>query len=56
MLLRSLAVISLRIPWVPDRQKETAAAWMKKHPEITHVSRDRGKDYAAAANGRQTLP
>src|SRR5947209_5500850 len=32
-----------------DRQKETAAAWMKKHPEITHVSRDRGKDYAAAA-------
>ena len=34
---------------LPDRQKETAAAWMKKHPEITHVSRDRGKDYAAAA-------
>jgi transposase len=32
-----------------DRQKETAAAWMKKHPEITHVSRDRGKDDAAAA-------
>jgi transposase len=34
---------------LPDRQKESAAAWMKKHPEITHVSRDRGKDYAAAA-------
>ena len=34
---------------LPDRQKESAAAWMKRHPEITHVSRDRGKDYAAAA-------
>jgi len=34
---------------LPDRQKDTAAAWMKMHPEITHVSRDRGKDYAAAA-------
>src|SRR5205085_4472718 len=30
---------------LPDRHKETAAAWMKRHPEITHVSRDRGKDY-----------
>jgi transposase len=26
---------------LPDRQKETAATWMKTHPEITHVSRDR---------------
>jgi transposase len=34
---------------LPDRQKETAAAWMKKHPEITHISRDRSSDYAAAA-------
>jgi transposase len=34
---------------LPDRQKESAAAWMKRHPEITHVSRDRGKDSAAAA-------
>ena len=33
-----------------DRQKETAAAWMKKHPEITHVSRDRGSEYASAAS------
>src|SRR5204862_6664670 len=32
-----------------DLKQETAAAWMKRHPEITHVSRDRGKDYAAAA-------
>jgi DNA-binding transcriptional regulator YiaG len=34
---------------LPDRQKETAATWMKKHPEITHVSRDRGREYASAA-------
>ncbi len=33
-----------------DRQKETAAAWMKTHPEITHVSRDRGSEYASAAS------
>jgi transposase len=35
---------------LPDRQKETAAAWMKKHPEITQVSRDRGSEYASAAS------
>jgi transposase len=35
---------------LPDRQKETAAAWMKKHPEITHISRDRGSEYASAAS------
>jgi transposase len=35
---------------LPDRQKETAAGWMKKHPEITHVSRDRGSEYASAAS------
>ncbi len=29
-------------------QKETAAAWMKTHPEITHVSRDRSSEYASA--------
>jgi transposase len=33
---------------LPDRQKETAAAWMKTHPEITHVSRDRSSEYASA--------
>jgi transposase len=33
---------------LPDRQKETAAAWMKRHPEITHVSRDRSSEYASA--------
>jgi transposase len=35
---------------LPDRQKETAAAWMKTHPEITHISRDRGSEYASAAS------
>ena len=35
---------------LPDRQKETAAAWMKTHPEITHVSRDRSSEYASAVS------
>ncbi len=34
---------------LPDCNAETAAAWMRKHPEIEIVSRDRGEDYAAAA-------
>jgi transposase len=34
---------------LPDRKAETAATWMKSHPEIRLVSRDRGGDYAAAA-------
>ncbi len=34
---------------LPDRDAQTAAAWMKKHPEIELVSRDRGEEYAAAA-------
>jgi transposase len=34
---------------LPDRQAETAKAWMKAHPEIKLVSRDRGGDYAAGA-------
>ena len=34
---------------LPDRKKETAAAWMRAHPEIDLVSRDRGGDYAAGA-------
>jgi transposase len=37
------------IDLLPDRQAETAAAWMAAHPEITHVSRDRGAEYASAA-------
>jgi transposase len=39
---------------LPDRQAESAAAWMGAHPEIELVSRDRGGDYAAGA--RQGAP
>ena len=35
---------------LPDRQKETAVTWMKMHPEITHVSRDRSSEYASAVS------
>lgn len=38
------------IDLLPDRQSETAAAWMAAHPEITHVSRDRDTGYASAAS------
>ncbi|GHO97551.1 hypothetical protein KSF_075990 [Reticulibacter mediterranei] len=34
---------------LPDRQAVTAAAWIKPHPEIMVVSRDRGGEYAKAA-------
>jgi len=34
---------------LPDRKSETVATWLKDHPEITLVSRDRGGDYATAA-------
>ncbi len=42
------------IDLLPDRKAETAKAWMKAHPEIKLVSRDRGGDYAAAA--RESAP
>jgi transposase len=38
------------IDLLPDRQTDTASAWMAAHPEITHVSRDRGAEYASAAS------
>jgi transposase len=38
------------IDLLPDRQAETVATWMAAHPEITHVSRDRGAEYASAAS------
>jgi transposase len=42
------------IDLLPDRKAETAKAWMKAHPEIKLVSRDRGGDYASGA--RQGAP
>lgn len=38
------------IDLLPDRQAETAITWMQAHKEITHVSRDRGSEYASAAS------
>jgi len=33
-----------------ERSSQSAADWMRKHPEIAYVSRDRGKDYAQGAS------
>ncbi len=35
---------------LPERSVETSTAWFKKHPEVTIVSRDRGKIFHAAAD------
>jgi len=34
---------------LPDRQADTAARWMRHHPDITVVSRDGSSEYAKAA-------
>jgi len=34
---------------LPDRKAETSAAWMRHHPDLMAVSRDRGGEYASAA-------
>ncbi|MBO0782997.1 MAG: ISL3 family transposase, partial [Ktedonobacteraceae bacterium] len=44
--LREHTVIDL----LPERSAESAAKWLRTHPEIRYVSRDRGKDYAQAAD------
>jgi hypothetical protein len=33
-----------------ERSRESSADWMRDHPEIAYVSRDRGKDYTQGAN------
>ncbi len=34
---------------LPEREAETAAAWMRQQPDLMVVSRDRGSEYAKAA-------
>jgi hypothetical protein len=35
-----------------ERSSQTAADWMRQHPEIDYVSRDRGKDYTQGCGFR----
>jgi transposase len=37
------------IELLPDRSTETVETWLRGHPEVVIVSRDRGGEYAAAA-------
>lgn len=36
------------IDLLPERTTERAATWMREHPSVRYVSRDRGQDYATA--------
>jgi transposase len=42
------------IDLLPDRSRETFAQWLREHPKVDIISRDRGTDYAAAA--REAAP
>jgi transposase len=51
-----LVDLELRRPieLLPDRSEETLEVWLRTHPEIEILSRDRGGEYAAA--GRRGAP
>ena len=38
------------IALLPDRQSDTVAAWLRDHPDIDFVARDRGASYGEAAS------
>jgi len=42
------------IDLLPDRERATFARWLREHPTVDLISRDRGTDYAAAA--REAAP
>src|SRR5260370_8477141 len=48
--LESRRVVDL----LPDREADTSAAWMRQHPDLKAVSRDRGGVYSSAA--RESAP
>ena len=42
------------IDLLPDRERDSFARWLRDHPSVELISRDRGTDYAAAA--REAAP